>query len=305
MSRLRLALPGQRTFIIAAAVAATGLGLAYMAMAGAPTSYLAMNIGALAFGLAIAAGIIVTARAVRLDPGAANVVLAAMLLLTALLGTSADGATRWVALGRLFIQPSLIVLPLLAIGIARAPGVRSIAAAGIAALALALQPDRAMAGALAAGMAALVLVRPGRVSLVVLGLAAAGFMATLLRPDALPAMPYVDQIFYSSFAVHPLAGLAVSLGAVLLVVPAAIGMIRDPDDRAVHAVFGAIWAAIAIAAALGNYPTPVVGYGASAIIGYLLCLPGIPARAPAGRAAERELRAGADADGFDRLSFAR
>jgi hypothetical protein len=32
------------------------------------------------------------------------------------------------------------------------------------------------------------------------------------------------------------------------------------------------------AAALGNYPTPLVGYGGSAILGYLLCLIGLPQR---------------------------
>ena len=36
--------------------------------------------------------------------------------------------------------------------------------------------------------------------------------------------------------------------------------------------FVALWATAIAAAAIGNYPTPLVGYGASAIIGYLLGL---------------------------------
>jgi hypothetical protein len=43
-------------------------------------------------------------------------------------------------------------------------------------------------------------------------------------------------------------------------------------------VFGAVWMAAVLAAALGNYPTPVVGYGGSAIVGYLLSLGLLPAR---------------------------
>ena len=33
-------------------------------------------------------------------------------------------------------------------------------------------------------------------------------------------------------------------------------------------VFGGVWCTALAAAALGNYPTPLVGYGGSAILGY-------------------------------------
>jgi hypothetical protein len=35
---------------------------------------------------------------------------------------------------------------------------------------------------------------------------------------------------------------------------------------------------VIVAAALGNYPTPLVGYGGSAIIGYVVSLLGLPPR---------------------------
>ncbi len=40
--------------------------------------------------------------------------------------------------------------------------------------------------------------------------------------------------------------------------------VRDP------AVFGATWLAVIAFAIVGNYPTPLVGYGSSAIVGYCL-----------------------------------
>jgi hypothetical protein len=49
-------------------------------------------------------------------------------------------------------------------------------------------------------------------------------------------------------------------------------------------VFGAAWLAVVAAAALGNYPTPLVGYGGSAILGYLISLIGLPPRAAAAAA---------------------
>gem|GEM_PF-4310662 len=85
-------------------------------------------------------------------------------------------------------------------------------------------------------------------------------------------MPYVDQILYTASAVHPVAGLAVLAGSVLLLVPALAARRSGTEDQAAYAVFGALWAALVVAAALGNYPTPLVGYGGSAIIGYLVSL---------------------------------
>lgn len=257
------------------AIGATGLGLAYMAAAGAPFSYLAVNAAALAIGL-LAVGVATEAgRLWRIAGGAVAIALACLILLTSLFGLSADGATRWVSAGGIPVQPSLFLVPAVALIFARERDSASLLAVIIAALALALQPDRAMAGALAAGMAALALARPERTVLVALGAALAGFAATLARADSSPAMPFVDQVLYTAFDVHPLAGLAVLAGAALMLVPAIAGY-KDPEHRPAYAVFGAVWLAVILAAALGNYPTPLVGYSGSAILGYLISLLGLP-----------------------------
>lgn len=264
------------------AIGATGLGLAHMWAARAPSSYLAINAAALAIGL-LAVGVLIEAgRLWRTAPGAVGVALAGLILLTSLFGVTAAGATRWISAGGILLQPALFVIPIVALGFARSRSTISLFAILIAALALALQPDRAMAGALAAGMAALALVRRDRAVLVALGGALAAFAATLARADASPAMPFVDQVFYSSFDVHPLAGVAVLAGAILMLVPAVAGYLHDSGHRASYAVFGAVWLAVILAAALGNYPTPLVGYGGSAILGYLISLLGLPPR-PAAR----------------------
>lgn len=263
------------------AIGATSLGLVYMKAAGAPFSYLAINASALAIGLLTLGVVREVGRLWRPAGGPVGVALACLVLLTGLFGISADGATRWISAGGIMIQPSLLLVPAVALGFARARDTPWLLAVLIASLALALQPDRAMAGALAAGMAALVLARPGRASLVALVAAVAGFAATLVRNDASPAVAFVDQIFYSSFGVHPLAGLAVVGGAALMLVPAIAGYRCDPDHRPIYAVFGTVWFAVIVAAALGNYPTPLVGYSGSAILGYLLSQIGLPPSAAA------------------------
>jgi hypothetical protein len=260
------------------AVAATCLGLAYMAQAGAPIRYLVFNIGALAIGLASAGLLTSIGRSDRMTTGRVTLALGAVLMLTSLFGTSVDSAMRWIAVVGIYIQPSLVILPVMAVCFARARDRLSTIAMVVAAVALATQPDRAMSGALLAGMIALASVKPERFVVLALVAAAGGFMATLLQPDDLPAMPFVDQILYSSFDVHPLAGMAVLAGSALMVVPAVVGYATDRRHRDVYVVFGAVWLAIIVAAALGNYPTPVVGYGGSAIIGYVVSLVGLPKR---------------------------
>jgi cell division protein FtsW (lipid II flippase) len=254
---------------------AVGIGLAYMAAAGAPPRYLLVNLGALVLGAAawLALG---RTGVPRVAAAPAILALAAALLSTALFGISADGASRWVSVGPMSLQVSLIVLPLMLVLYARAPDRIGTAGMVAAALALALQPDRAMAGVLLAGLAALVAVAPGRLAIIAAAASFAAFGYTLLAPDAPLAAPFVDQVLYAAFAVHPVAGAAVLIGAAGLIVPALVAALRGAGERPSLFAFAACWTGVVAAAALGNYPTPLVGYGGSAVLGYLLSVALLP-----------------------------
>ena len=259
---------------IIAATLATGAGLAFMAAAGAPRAWLAVNGAAIVIGLALL-GIVARSRG-EADRGSGAFVLAAALglLATALFGMTIGDAARWVRVGVVTLQPALVLLPLMIVTYACRRDRLATAGILVAALALALQPDRARAGALLAGMAAVALQQRTPATRAVLAFAAAGFAVTLLRADTLPATPFVEQVFSSAFAFSPFAGAGLAAAAVLLLLPA---LARD----ATAPVFVAVWLAILLAAVLGNYPTPLLGYGGSGILGYLLCLAALPARAGA------------------------
>lgn len=254
------------------AIAATTAGLIYLTVAGAPLAYLIVNVGALVFGFIMLAALSMARTRDHLNVGAVNLTLGLVLLAVALWGSSADGVTRWVSAGGLSIQPGLIVVPLMAVLFARSRDRLSLLGIAIAAAALALQPDRATAGALAAGLAVLTFIRPERNTALAAGASAIGFAVTVARPDPSPAVPYVDQILHTALAVHPVAGLAVLGGSVLLMVPALAARRAGAEDQSAYSVFGTLWAGLVVAAALGNYPTPLVGYGGSAIIGYVVSL---------------------------------
>jgi hypothetical protein len=173
------------------------------------------------------------------------------------------------------VQVSLLLLPLMIISFARHRDAAGTAGLILAALALALQPDRAMAGVLAGGLLTLAILRFDMRTGLALLAAVIGFAVTLVRPDRLPASPWADGILYTSFELHPLMGAAVLTGALLLIVPAVYGLGKSSAHRHVYAVLGMVWICVIAAAALGNYPTPLVGYGGSAVLGYVLSLASI------------------------------
>ncbi|WP_324751158.1 hypothetical protein SH591_07345 [Sphingomonas sp. LY54] len=277
MTAMQKLLDRPRLLGLVCASGAVGLGLAYMAAAGAPARYMIVNLAALLLGAMMWLGLGPRAGAWLARSGWPVVALALSLLATALFGAAVDGAARWVRIGPINVQISLVVLPALIILYARRPNAIGTVGVGLAALALAVQPDRAMAGVLAAGMASVLFAARDRRSALVLIMAAAAFVATLLRPDALPAVPYVDRILYTAFDVDAAAGVAVVAGCLMLVLPGFSRGFEGENQRAAIFAFGACWAAVAIAAALGNYPTPLVGYGGSAVLGYLLSAALLPA----------------------------
>lgn len=277
-----------RFFGLVCATGAVILGCAYMAAAGAPPHYLLVNLAALVLGAALWLALGNPALR-RLASGQAMLALALTLLATALAGASVEGASRWVFLGPLSVQVSLVVVPAIVVLYARNADRIGTAAIAVAASALALQPDRAMAAVLGAGMAAVVLAKSGRLPALAFAAAVLGFGVAMLQPDALPAVPFVDEILYTAFEVHPAAGGAVLGGCLLLLAPALAGW-RSRNEQPAVVAFGACWAAVIAAAAFGNYPTPLVGYGGSAVLGYLISAALLPrtletaARAVAGPA---------------------
>lgn len=260
---------------VACAATATGLGLAVMAWAGAPRSYLAINAAALVIGLLALANLNLVTRIARVPCDRVALGIAILLVALGPFGITAQGATRWLSVGGAVIQPSLILVPLLLVLAARRPSAVAATALAIAALVLAWQPDRAMAGALA--FAAIGLWRSGgaRQWAWAVLIAVGSLVFTLASPDLGERMPYVDQILWLAFTLHPLAGGALWCGALLLLVPTLVVSRLRPDLRAELSVLGLFWGGAIVAAALGNYPTPVVGFGSSAVIGYCLSLLGL------------------------------
>ena len=252
------------------AAMSVALGAIYMFAAGAPRRYILINTSALAVGVIAALFIRNVPVRNRWFAGASTVVIGLLLAATALFGVHIEGASRWITVAGITFQPSLILLPLAMVRFARDRSWLSSIGLAIAGVGLGMQPDRAMAGTLAAGIAALWLHRREPPVTVALAAAITGFAATLLSTDAVAPVTFVEQVVQSAFAFHVLTGLAIVAGLATMLVPAVAGLGARTEESHVFAVFGATWLTVIAFAIVGNYPTPLVGYGSSAILGYCL-----------------------------------
>jgi hypothetical protein len=172
-----------------------------------------------------------------------------------------------VKLGPVRLHVAAILLPLILYVLAGFERARSWIASAILALAAALvlfaQPDAAQATAFAAAATIILLPRPLRL-IPVIALAA----ATWLRRDPLVEVPHVEGI----------VGLAAQLGtgwmivaiSTLLLLPAPFLAARGGVDARVSRALGAYLGVTLLAAGAGAFPVPVLGQGASPILGYFV-----------------------------------
>lgn len=261
------------------AMAAAAISLAVLKVVGAPAS--AWTIQAAAFGLGAVLALLLAWRA---GPAGARLSVwglgaAFVLVLLTQADPGLEGVRRWFRVGPLVVQPAPLILPLLAWTLAARSANWTTAGLVCAVAALfAAQPDPSAAGALAAVMAGVIAARrrTSTPDLAILILSFAAFCWAATRPDPLAPVAHVEGIVGAAWAVNPAAGLAALIG--LLLVPAAFLLqawaARGEGEarRALTFALSGLWAVLVLANLTGRFPAPVVGYGASFVVGWLVSL---------------------------------
>lgn len=251
------------------ASAAVLAGCAFLILAGAPLRMPLMNLAALLIGLC-AVKAAQALKSLGTGPAAADFAyLSASLLipLTALFGADIEGVSRWLVVAGTTIHPGLVVVPPLVIGFALRPSPVRGAAIAVASVGLAMQPDPAAAAMLAAGiLLALPAIPPAALSVPLAVAVAAGLLVALAREVALPAVPFVEDVPSLALEAGPLATVLAAATLCLLLLPA-VSAARQ--QRGAAFAFAGLWLAGLAAAAIGPYPAPVVGFGGSAVLGYI------------------------------------
>ncbi len=184
-------------------------------------------------------------------------------------GVSMEGVRRWIGLGPIQLHAALLLIPLAAWTAARR--LDAIAAVLLAAIlvVLAAQPDAAAVLALTLGVGAVALVDKAKrgwgLGIVAVGAVCAGW--ALSRPDPLPAVGHVELVVRKSLEVSP------TLGALVLVALIAVPMaMLWPRRTPATLALAAAWSGFVLANLIANYPAPVIGAGASPVLGWLLSI---------------------------------
>jgi cell division protein FtsW (lipid II flippase) len=242
-----------------------------MAAFDAPARLIAINAGALVLALLwVLFGRMPSSSTNRL----ALAILAALAVtLPGLIGPEVGGVSRWLPAGPVLLHSGALLLPLITVQAAREAKVGPVLLI-VAGASLVLQPD---AGALLGlGMASAVLAAMTRslahaiVSVAALGLAAATFGAGTLEPQE-----FTEGVLAQVWQSAPLFALA--LGGLLFLAPAWL-LTRSPGvSRTEGAALAALLCGLGIAAVLAPFPFPLIGYGASSILGFGLALSAVGA----------------------------
>lgn len=247
------------------------VGRAVMLVAGAPHRLLVVDTVALALGIGLALGVSRRlAGALQRVPGSVATASLAFIAMS-LVGEPMDGIHRWLRVGALQLHPSAIASPVLLVAIANlGRGGRHLQALVVVALTMVLhvlEPDAGQATACALGVVAIGLGwrRWGPAGLGG-ALAVGGAALAWTQPDPLAPVRFVEQIVGVAFELGTAAGVLAVVALVAL--PAAAGWSRHPDAL----VLAAYFAATIVVPAFGAFPVPVLGHGASPILGAALGL---------------------------------
>lgn len=254
-------------------------GGVFMAIAGAPTAWPWMN--GLSLSLALLSLALLPRQRLQTDVrlrATLCCLLGAVLLACTALEPIAGLNGRWLRLGPVTVQPVWLLLPSLLLLSGRAPNTAGERYAGSADLGLALAIVALIAQAELSWLLLVGLIlflrgvgrpsRRGESLLACLALFGAGISSQAWRAPSTQA--FVDQVLTQGWSQGSGLALAWLLPAALL--PSVL-----PAWRHRHALeHGLLWSGIFLLSLPGWLPSPLLGMGGSAILGYALSLAAVP-----------------------------
>jgi hypothetical protein len=248
--------------------AAVSAGCAFMLSAGAPDHYVWMNL--LSLALAVATFRLLPRRRLQSDEllrARASFALGALLFIAGW-SQASTGDPAWLRLGPVPLNLAWLLLPalLVASDVQPRPAARRWAFGGLllACSALALQADPLLAALVAVVLGVRACQRRDAV-LALLALASSALAAHLGQSwRAPPPLAFVDQVVHHGLEQNWAIGLSLALLQLLPLWPA----MRHRQARQ----HGLVWSLLVALSLPGWLPSPLVGFGGSFIVGYLLSL---------------------------------
>lgn len=260
---------GQIVGLLSAPLPALVVGLVVMSRAGVPTGIWIRNLGAALVGI-----LVVMAVSVLRAPSSSSswvgrrrwsIAVGLTLLGSTLMGPGVEGVHRWLDLGPLDVHVGAVILPALLVLLTSLDWTPTVAVGVLTLTVLLLQPDAAQAASFAAGWGVWMAMRGGRRAAVPITAAVLLAGAAWLRHDPLEPVAVVEGIVGVAASQGAIWGAASLFALALLPIP----FLLSPGQR-VGAAVAVYLSGTLVAAWLGDYPVPVLGYGVSPILGYYL-----------------------------------
>ena len=199
------------------------------------------------------------------------------LMAASLLSLDIAGIHRWIAIGPTYINISMVLTPLILYVIStsldRYKFLSVILAIGVSVIHI-LQPDAGQATAL--GCAAIVIFLltsgvPFEIRLTGIISIGVGICLAWRQPDSLLAVEHVEHILHLTARIGSLgvAGIALSIISLLTPILFTLKYQKVSSHNGVLAIAFIVYLVAAFCVTeLGNYPVPIIGAGASSILGY-------------------------------------
>jgi cell division protein FtsW (lipid II flippase) len=203
------------------------------------------------------------------------ILVLAMYVLT-FIDPGVDGVHRWISIGPINLYISSIFAPLLIIKLwslkKRNTAIWVEMLTVLVATLLFLQPDASQLTAFSIPLVLMLLNKPSKkiLSYFVSGILIFLIITSWVRLDSLPAVVYVEEILRLVMDM----GLIWSVFGVvsLIILPMPFLFLSKQSERMPSVCIGLYFAIILITTFFGNFPVPLMGYGISPIIGYLIAM---------------------------------
>ncbi|WP_070000977.1 cell division protein [Cellulosilyticum sp. I15G10I2] len=208
--------------------------------------------------------------------GKIRIVLILMLYVITFIDLGMDGVHRWLSLGPIRLYISSIFAPILIIELwALLKNNNELLVAVITiivAILLVLQPDASQLTAFAIPMMIILFSKINNkiLSCFIIGILISLIITSWIFLDSLPAVIYVEEI----------VGLVMGMGLIwsilgiisLIILPMPFLFLSKMNERILSKCLGLYFVILIITTSFGNFPVPLMGYGISPIIGYLMAI---------------------------------
>jgi cell division protein FtsW (lipid II flippase) len=263
-------------FYFFAPIIATIVGISTVKNYEIPISVFYPNIAAIIIGICLSLVIIYKWQSVKLPQIKALAILSLLFLVSSFIFPGQLNVHRWISIAELNINISFVVLPIILFCIhcflQSKNFVFAIILFIVTGLTLTIQPDAGQATSFA--LATLILFAIDKTNLTLFFgafITVAIIIAnSWLRVDLLEPVEYVEEILYMIRSLGPIGYFAILLTAVFSFYPF-ISMITKPG-RALTIAFIVYLLSTFVVTEFGHYPVPLLGAGASQIIGWYLML---------------------------------